>query len=532
MFSKAVKTEKSKSQAGTTRDSDKQNPGKSNTRLTADSPDAASLAAYQAMACNSPQAGQIAQMQAMANGFSAAQAEPKKENNTGLPDTLKTGIENLSGLSMDDVRVHYNSDKPAQLQALAYAQGTEIHVAPGQERHLPHEAWHVVQQMQGWVQPTMQLRGGVQVNDDAGLEKEADVMGGKASLSSAPQLHPNPANTSYCLNKPIQRYLGPTAFDTRKALILEHETEEPVILQKHVHVLRAEIPQVIGTELTPLANAVNSQSSPERGKGDGTKLLKEITDVLKNPRGGWADIQGYTRELSLGALYAQQFRLLNTRDSDNRAAKADAFWNNVGGLAAAQMKTILKVEGISEKENLPKAIEQINGKYKEVPPSGAAKVADIGVTATVDSERIREVDEMVRKVVNDALREYPIDAVRIWMTVSEKGAKRIGMLRQFGPDGNLTHEVEYPMPEFGTTEHAGSEFIFRGAPQEIPIRYPSTYPLKCKLGDFAKLGELADDATLLLTTYEDLEREKPTPVAKMVHDSGNEDSLSFDALGM
>jgi hypothetical protein len=102
-----------------------------------------------------------------------------KPNNTGLPDNLKNGIESLSGYSMDDVRVHYNSPKPAQLQALAYTQGTNIHVAPGQERHLPHEAWHVVQQMQGRVQPTMQLQG-VNVNDDAGLEHEADVMGGKA----------------------------------------------------------------------------------------------------------------------------------------------------------------------------------------------------------------------------------------------------------------------------------------------------------------------------------------------------------------
>lgn len=102
----------------------------------------------------------------------------KKPNNTGLPDNLKNGIENLSGFSMDDVRVHYNSVKPATVQALAYTQGTNIHVAPGQERHLPHEAWHVVQQMQGRVQPTMQLQG-MNVNDDEGLEKEADVMGGK-----------------------------------------------------------------------------------------------------------------------------------------------------------------------------------------------------------------------------------------------------------------------------------------------------------------------------------------------------------------
>jgi catechol 2,3-dioxygenase-like lactoylglutathione lyase family enzyme len=76
--------------------------------------------------------------------------------------------------------VHYNSDKPAQLNAHAYAQGTQIHIASGQEKHLPHEAWHVVQQKQGRVKPTMQLRGKVAINDDAGLEKEADVMGAKA----------------------------------------------------------------------------------------------------------------------------------------------------------------------------------------------------------------------------------------------------------------------------------------------------------------------------------------------------------------
>lgn len=102
-----------------------------------------------------------------------------KENNTGLPDNLKAGVENLSGLSMDDVRVHYNSDKPTQVGALAYTQGTDIHVAPGQEKHLAHEAWHVVQQAQGRVKPTIQLKG-VGVNDDVGLENEADVMGNRS----------------------------------------------------------------------------------------------------------------------------------------------------------------------------------------------------------------------------------------------------------------------------------------------------------------------------------------------------------------
>lgn len=102
-----------------------------------------------------------------------------RPNATGMPDGLKAGIEGLSGRAMDDVRVHYNSDRPAMVQAHAYAQGTDIHLAPGQERHLPHEAWHVVQQAEGRVPQTTEIAG-QPVNDDSGLEREADVMGRKA----------------------------------------------------------------------------------------------------------------------------------------------------------------------------------------------------------------------------------------------------------------------------------------------------------------------------------------------------------------
>jgi len=104
----------------------------------------------------------------------------ENSNTTGLPDKLMTGIENLSGLSMDDVKVHYNSAQPVQLNALAYAQGMDIHVAPEPEKHLPHEAWHVVQQKQGRVKPTKQMKEGIPVNDDTGLVTEADKLGTKA----------------------------------------------------------------------------------------------------------------------------------------------------------------------------------------------------------------------------------------------------------------------------------------------------------------------------------------------------------------
>ena len=124
-----------------------------------------------------PRQGRLLQLAALLNG--------RAENRTGLPDGLKAGVEALSGLSMDHVRVHRNSSKPAQLRAHAYAQGNDIHLGPGQERHLPHEAWHVVQQMQGRVRPTLQLRGR-DVNDSAALESEADKMGVRARQVRAP----------------------------------------------------------------------------------------------------------------------------------------------------------------------------------------------------------------------------------------------------------------------------------------------------------------------------------------------------------
>ncbi|MEQ8849455.1 DUF4157 domain-containing protein [Botrimarina sp.] len=110
----------------------------------------------------------------------------RQPSKTGLPNDLRAGIESMTGLDMNDVRVHYNSDKPAQLNAHAYAQGSDIHIAPGQEKHLPHEAWHVVQQKQGRVSPTKMFKScSTPVNDDSGLEREADVMGQRLTAQLA-----------------------------------------------------------------------------------------------------------------------------------------------------------------------------------------------------------------------------------------------------------------------------------------------------------------------------------------------------------
>ena len=146
--------------------------------------DAAALASSprltaQRQAFDRMRTGAIAQRAAAGEDDAPLHAQAD-EARGGLPAQLRAGMEALSGMDLSGVRVHRNSSQPAQLNALAYAQGDDIHLGPGQEEHLPHEAWHVVQQAQGRVQPTMQLKSGLAVNDEAGLEHEADVMGAKA----------------------------------------------------------------------------------------------------------------------------------------------------------------------------------------------------------------------------------------------------------------------------------------------------------------------------------------------------------------
>ncbi|MGN6121732.1 MAG: eCIS core domain-containing protein [Sphingomonas oligoaromativorans] len=117
------------------------------------------------------------------SGIARTTAPP---NHTGLSDELKSGIESLSGVAMDDVRVHRNSASPGRIGAHAYAQGNEIHLAPGEDRHLPHEAWHVVQQKRGRVHATARVEGGPSYNDDPALELEADAMGARALAIDLP----------------------------------------------------------------------------------------------------------------------------------------------------------------------------------------------------------------------------------------------------------------------------------------------------------------------------------------------------------
>ena len=91
------------------------------------------------------------------------------------------GIEALSGVSLDDVKVHFNSARPDNVTS-ASSQDREIHIAPGQERSLPHEAWRVAQQARGRVDPPRHKND--MINDAEELQREADVMGERACFKA------------------------------------------------------------------------------------------------------------------------------------------------------------------------------------------------------------------------------------------------------------------------------------------------------------------------------------------------------------
>lgn len=97
-------------------------------------------------------------------------------NITGIPDSMKTRFENLSAFSFDDMRIHYNSNKPAQLQALAYTKD----------------------------------------NDDK-LEKQADLMASEMNAAAFEQQLDSTSPPVQMAWDPVKAPLGPTNFTNADA---------------------------------------------------------------------------------------------------------------------------------------------------------------------------------------------------------------------------------------------------------------------------------------------------------------------------
>jgi hypothetical protein len=111
-----------------------------------------------------------------------------------LSEDTRASMENALSADFSNVNIHANSQQATNVGALAYTQGNDVHFAPGQyqpnsqsgKELLGHELTHVVQQREGRVKPTTSV-GGMPVNDNAGLENEADSLGKIAAKSEGGQ---------------------------------------------------------------------------------------------------------------------------------------------------------------------------------------------------------------------------------------------------------------------------------------------------------------------------------------------------------
>lgn len=396
----------------------------------------------------------------------------KKTNKTGLPDQLKAGIENLSGHSMDDVKVHYNSSKPAQLQAHAYAQGNQIHLSPGQEGHLPHEAWHVVQQKQGRVRPTTQLQEKVNINDDESLEKEADVMGAKAARTN-----PTPSSERGKMDSDSAETSGNV--QRKKASSVSVTTEQKMspqtseVLQLFLARVRTKKNQETNERyISELKMEGRPPTSEKGGKGDHTvaeaamefmleklitgqthnyvaaNIVSILSHVEQESATSYKNEGGKMVKIDLGVLkqFIISYQTLVEKDGDssdiNEALETliEAFvrlWNKTAGAAynRSSGKTTGGSGGIDEKDS-KKQLHMLSEKIDQEgsSPENAMEVAT-QVVPLIDfmTGNITTIQELAKhaaraiELVISGVPEIEFDYEQIGTTVAERLGGKLGL---------------------------------------------------------------------------------------------------------
>ncbi|WP_437719882.1 eCIS core domain-containing protein [Sorangium sp. So ce861] len=205
-------------------------------------------------------------------------------NVTGIPSPVKAKMEAAFGTDFSGVRVHPSSSRAVALGALAYTQGSEIHVAPGQwapettrgQELLGHELAHVVQQRAGRVQATTQYKG-IKLNDAPALEAEADAMGARAAHTSAglpramaraPETPSEPLRGSSVVVQRTRDKLNPgdvatvrPSMDNYKSHVALRVTHFFTVFMKAVHLWKKHAP------LSALPNIFTNNAAAQAGTG-------------------------------------------------------------------------------------------------------------------------------------------------------------------------------------------------------------------------------------------------------------------------
>ena len=345
-------------------------------------------------------------------------------NRTGMPNRLRTGLETLSGVDLSGVRVHRDSPKPAEINAWAYTQGQDIYVGPGQERHLPHEGWHAVQQAQGRVRPTIQAKG-VSINDDAALEQEADVMGARAL-----QMMPSGRGSHH---QDSQVRLGPAKSTSRpaiqRAMKFEYQIKDPDIKNR---VYRDD-----GTHVLPLPRKYGPEDYLAKGES-GVRLESETHGQLEFET-GWS-----RNWFKLGSQIAEarlMTELMNgSKSDDDKVVGSDGKKYRPFPFAATHLRA---GQGFRTRRR--------SNLWKRRQRTGKAKVRSRRLKVKpMPRSRSRTIDRLSKHDVVDVLergrRWSRIEKGKITGWVRSKYLRTIykryeSNVNKYGPDGTETEDV-------------------------------------------------------------------------------------------
>lgn len=278
-----------------------------------------------------------------------------KPNQTGIPTQMKQQYEQLSHFSFDDVRVHYNSDKPAQLQALAYTQGSHVYIGPGQEQHLGHELGHVVQQKQGLVRPTTVVAG-LPLNDNRQLESQADNL--HSFAKSLALLPVNPQVGNIVQRHEADPYTRPAEPEPKAGMTAHHIIPRELLdgsydtLNSLIGVLRQEVDTQIGGNFSKdkvERLAAVAERCDDAKKEAGNLLDEQQDSMIKYSGNAVSDltwlIQGnhQWRLLLQRPVYADDQK--NEQLIDRHIQKIDERAGFIGALPAAERKLVMELEG-------------------------------------------------------------------------------------------------------------------------------------------------------------------------------------------
>ena len=157
----------------------------------------------------------VAQAKDAMSAESGGESVASSGGGSPMAENVRKPMESSFGADFSDVRVHQGGEAQA-MGATAYAQGTDLHFAPGAydpgsksgKELLGHELTHVVQQREGRVE-TPQGKDSP-INSDPGLEAEADSLGERAAAGEQVRVS-GATSSSMPSNAPVQAKLNWTS---------------------------------------------------------------------------------------------------------------------------------------------------------------------------------------------------------------------------------------------------------------------------------------------------------------------------------